>query len=71
MNNMEQMDLINIASFVLQLANVHQDNELEKIYGQTIKAIAEEIKQLHQENAMIIQQNNILIDLLRKERPWS
>lgn len=63
MNN-NQLDMINILSLVAQITNMNQDENYHKIINQFFSAINDEIKKLHEENDIIITQNNKIIELL-------
>ena len=63
MNN-NQLDMINILSLVAQITNMNQDENYHKIINQFFSAINDEIKKLHEENDIIIAQNNKIIELL-------
>lgn len=63
MNN-NQLDMINMLSLVAQITNMNQDENYHKIINQFFSAITDEIKKLHEENDIIIAQNNKIIELL-------
>ena len=63
MNN-NQLDMINILSLVAQITNMNQDENYHKIINQFFSTINDEIKKLHEENDIIIAQNNKIIELL-------
>lgn len=57
-NNFELLDLITIISFAAQLQNMEMDGKQTNFIHKVIKAIADEIDKLHQENDIIIEQLN-------------
>ena len=62
----EALDLLNIASFLAQVDNIMSNNEQNKYIYKVIKAISLEIKKLHKENNIIIEQNKEIIKLLKE-----
>lgn len=52
--NFEVMDIINLFSLFKQLENIKFDEEQTEYIRKVIKAIANEIEKLHQENDIII-----------------
>lgn len=63
MNN-NQLDMINMLSLVAQITNMNQDENYHKVINHFFSTIGDEIKKLHEENNIIIAQNNKIIELL-------
>lgn len=60
------LDGINIVSFITQVLNMGQNEYTDAYVRRVVKAIANEINLLHQENDIIIKQNNEILRLLSK-----
>lgn len=60
------LDILNIASFLVQIENMQEDEKETKYIHKVIKVIANEIDKLHKENDIIIEQNEEIIRLLKK-----
>lgn len=60
-NNFEALDIITLLGFIAQISNIHNDEEYHKY-------LSEEIKKLHEENEIIIEQNKKIISLLERGR---
>ena len=69
-NNLEALDILTILSFVMQSNNIQKDEIQTEYIHKVIKAIANEIQKLHQENDVIIKQNEKILNLLEEKR-WS
>lgn len=60
------LDAMSVTAFCAQLANMDEDTDHAIWMQKVIQAIAAEIKAIHEEDAKIIQQNEIIISLLKK-----
>ena len=69
-NNLEALDILTILSFVMQSNNIQKGEIQTEYIHKVIKAIANEIQKLHQENDVIIKQNEKILNLLEEKR-WS
>lgn len=69
-NNINQndglLDGITILGFIAQLQNIQDDKEQTEYIRKVIQAIADEIKKLHDENDIIIKQNEEILKILKK-----
>jgi hypothetical protein len=63
----EFLDLLAITSFVMQLQNIEEDEVQNKYIKEVILAISKEIEELHQENKIIIEQNEKILKLLKEK----
>lgn len=63
---LEFLDILTIVSFCAQLSNMSQDEQQTTYINNVIKAISNEIEELHEENNIIIAQNKEIIDLIKK-----
>ena len=63
-NQFDALDIFNILSFLAQMENMNKDEDYHKIIHKFFLAINEEIKKLHVENDIIINQNKKIISLL-------
>ena len=62
---LEFLDVLTIVSFCAQLSNMSQDEQQTIYINNVIKAISNEIEELHEENNIIIAQNKEIIDLIK------
>ena len=62
---LEFLDILTIVSFCAQLSNMSQDEHQTTYINNVIKVISNEIKELHEENNIIIAQNKEIIDLIK------
>lgn len=62
---LEFLDILTIVSFCAQLSNMSQDEQQTTYINNIIKAISNEIEELHEENNIIIAQNKEIIDLIK------
>lgn len=62
---LEFLDILTIVSFCAQLSNMSQDEQQTTYINNVIKAISNEIEELHEENNIIIAQNKEIIDLIK------
>lgn len=62
---LEFLDILTIVSFCAQLSNMSQDEQQTIYINNVIKAISNEIEELHEENNIIIAQNKEIIDLIK------
>jgi hypothetical protein len=62
---LEFLDILTIVSFCTQLSNMSQDEQQTTYINNVIKAISNEIEELHEENNIIIAQNKEIIDLIK------
>lgn len=67
-NQFQQLDVLSILSLSAQLSNMNKDENYHKIINQFFSAIDNEIKKLHEENKIIIQQNIRIIELLERRK---
>ena len=65
--NFETLDLITLIGFIAQIQNMKIDAEEKDYIHNVIKAIADEIQKLHEENDRIESKLNKILELLRKE----
>lgn len=65
-NNYNVLDLLNIISLWAQMENMSMDAEQTNYVRKVIKAIANEIEKLHEENDVIMKQNDEILKILRK-----
>ena len=65
--NFETLDLITLIGFIAQIQNIKIDAEEKDYIHNVIKAIADEIQKLHEENDRIESKLNKILELLRKE----
>lgn len=59
------LDIITIAGFLAQIDNMNKDDIQNNFIHKVIKAIADEIEKLHKENDKIMEQNEIIIEILK------
>ena len=64
---LEFLDILTIIAFCAQMANMDGDVEQNNYIKQVINNINIEINKLHKENDIIMEQNEEIIQLLRKE----
>lgn len=64
---LEFLDILTIIAFCAQMANMDGDVEQHNYIKQVINNINIEINKLHKENDIIMEQNEEIIQLLRKE----
>ena len=62
---LEFLDILTIVIFCTQLSNMSQDEQQTTYINNVIKAISNEIEELHEENNIIIAQNKEIIDLIK------
>lgn len=62
----EFLDIINILGFVAQLLNMFGDEKQTNYIHKVIRAISDEIQKLHNENDMIMKQNEEILNLLKE-----
>lgn len=67
-NGLEFLDIITIAGFFAQIQNMKEDGKHNKFIHQVINTIAQEIQKLHDENDIIMKQNEEILDLLQERR---
>lgn len=67
-NSVEGMDLLSIYSLIKQLENMKLDTEQTLYIRKVILAISDEIEKLHNENDIIIAQNEEILKLLKDRR---
>lgn len=65
--NFETLDLITLIGFIAQIQNMKIDAEEKDYIHDVIKAIADEIQKLHEENDRIESKLNKILELLGKE----
>lgn len=65
--NFEILDLITLIGFIAQIQNMKIDAEEKDYIHNVIKAIADEIQKLHEENDRIESKLNKILELLGKE----
>lgn len=65
-NELEFLDIITIAGFIAQMQNMEKDDKHNKFIHQVINTIAQEIQKLHNENDIIMAQNEKILNLLKK-----
>ena len=65
-NSIQSFDLIQLLSFYIQLKNIKQDDIQNKYIHDVIQAIGNEIQKLHNQNDIIMKQNQQIIDRLDK-----
>lgn len=63
-NNLGFLDVINIISFLAQMTNMEEDDKDKEWIHQVIQVISDEIQKLHNENDIIMSQQNIIINKL-------
>lgn len=64
---LEFLDVLTIVAFCAQMANMDGDVKQSQYIEQVINNINIEINKLHKENDIIMEQNEEIIQLLRKE----
>lgn len=62
------LDLLNVFSLWAQVENMKMDKEETDYIHKVIKAIANEVEKLHEENDIIMKQNEEIIDLLKERK---
>lgn len=67
----EFLDGINIVSFVAQVLNMGQNADQDAYVKRVVKAIAHEINLLHQENDIIMKQNEEILHRLAELQKMS
>lgn len=65
--NFETLDLITLIGFIAQIQNMKIDAKEKDYIHDVIKAIADEIQKLHEENDRIESKLNKILELLGKE----
>ena len=65
-NSTQSFDLIQLLSFYIQLKNIKQDDIQNKYIHDVIQAIGSEIQKLHDQNDIIMKQNQQILDKLDK-----
>lgn len=65
-NSTQSFDLIQLLSFYIQLKNIKQDDIQNKYIHDVIQAIGSEIQKLHDQNDIIMKQNQQILNKLDK-----
>lgn len=64
-NNIKDVDILTIIGLFKQLENMKLDQEQTLYIRKVIQAIVKEIEKLHNENDIIIKQNEEILNLLK------
>lgn len=64
--NLDLLDIITIISFAAQIDNMGMDGVQNKFIHKVIKSISNEIEKLHKENDIIMEQNEKILEILRR-----
>jgi predicted patatin/cPLA2 family phospholipase len=62
------LDALTMVGFFAQLSNMSEDEAQTDYIRKVILAISQEIEKLHQENDVIIKQNEEILNILNKEK---
>lgn len=65
MNNVQNLDALQLLAFYVQLKNIEWDENQNQYIHSVIQNIEKEIKKLHQENNIIIMQNQQILTKIK------
>ena len=66
-NQFEILDLIAMISFVMQLQNIQLDDKQQNYIHNVIRALAQQVQKLHQQNDRIETKLNYILKILKEK----
>ena len=66
-NQFEILDLIAMISFVMQLQNIQLDDKQQNYIHNVIRALAQQVQKLHQQNDRIETKLNQILKILKEK----
>ncbi len=66
-NQLEALDLIAIIGFILQIQNIQLDDKQQNYIHNVIKALAQQVEKLHQQNDRIEAKLDQILKILKEK----